>query len=72
MERFSAAVGADRAPVLHERIDALWREAHAVPDPPGPMLTGYGPLLDAWAATHPEVHPEELDHIKHALMIQHR
>ncbi len=71
-ERFAEAVGADRAPALWERIAELWREARAVPDPPGPMLTVYAPLLQAWAESHPEVDPGELSHIVHALLFEHR
>lgn len=72
MDRFVAAVGADRAAVLWARIDELWREAQAVPDPPGPMLEGYAPLLRAWAASHPEVDPEELARIQNRLLFEHR
>lgn len=70
-ERFLAAVGARRGQKLLAAIRALDAEARRVPDPGGP-LGNYADALSAWAATHPEIDPDELRRITDQLLWEHR
>jgi hypothetical protein len=70
-ERFLAAVGSDRGPEYWAVIRALQAEADRVPDPGGP-ITNYIDALHAWAATHPEIDPNEMGAITSPLIRDHR
>ena len=52
-------------------VRALQAEADRVPDPGGPVKN-YIDALHAWAATHPEVDPNEMGAITSPLIRDHR
>ncbi len=71
-ELLAAKFGHERGKELWAEIRALHAEAESVPDPGGPVIGEYADALRAWADTHPEVDPFELNLIVGRQMREHR
>jgi hypothetical protein len=67
-ELFLAAIGTGAGQRLLADIRALHGEARRVPDPGGP-IGNYIDALMAWAGTHPEVDPSEMQRIINPLIL---